>query len=650
MFDHTSSRPPFRHSVSNAFPVWLVVLLALGLVGCNGARQGQLRGAGDLPASTESPADGETDAPATQQPGTEAEAKAVDVADIDAFQPDPAERERAVDVTETPFEGQDVADALFTGEEISRSPLDEIGEVEVDQQPPADDVVAPIDLPVTYDLPMVTNEKVEFWIDYYTRRHKQSFLPGMRRSGQYIDMFRRIFEEEGLPQDIVYMAHVESAFKVTAYSRARARGIWQFIASTGRYYGLEIDYWIDERSDPEKAARSAAAYLKKLYGDFGDWYLALAAYNGGEGRIRRALARTGAQDFWELARTRHIRRETRNYVPAILAAIQIYKDPERFGMEYTPDAPVEYETITVDGAADLQVLARCAGREFTELRMLNPALRRQQTPPSRSFEVNVPVGTGDRLLAELAKIPSNDRILFANHKVRRGDTLSDIAAAYGVTVRAIQQANGMGRRTMIRAGQTLKVPGGAAASVGAVTVAAGGEYEVRSGDTLWAIAQRHGTTAQTLAAVNEISVQTILYPGQSLRVPGGNKAGARASRSASGSAPVTHRVRRGDTLYDLARKHRTSAKVIAALNGISTRSVLRVGQRLDIAPGARTVAEARRAGETPRPSDGSRYTVRRGDSLWSIASLFGTTVDKLCRMNRISKQAVLHPGTVLQVP
>ena len=159
------------------------------------------------------------------------------------------------------------------------------------------------------------------------------------------------------------MAHVESGYKVTAYSRAHARGVYQFISSTARLYGLRVDYWMDERADPEKSARAAAQYMKKLYADFGDWYLALAAYNAGEGKIGRAISRTGSRDFWKIARTRHIRRETKNHIPAVLAATLLSKEPEKYGLTFTPDPPVHYDSIQVDGAADLRVLARCAGTD-----------------------------------------------------------------------------------------------------------------------------------------------------------------------------------------------------------------------------------------------------------------------------------------------
>jgi membrane-bound lytic murein transglycosylase D len=485
-----------------------------------------------------------------------------------------------------------VPEEPLPGEATTRSPLDvlaevtpDLGELEPLPGPP----------PVEFDIPIVTNKKVAFWLDYYSNRSSKYFEPGLVRSGRYIPMFRRIFREEGLPQDLVYMAHVESAYKTTAYSRARARGVWQFIAATGRRYGLRIDYWVDDRLDPEKSGRAAAAYLKDLYAEFGDWYLALAGYNAGEGKIRRALRKTGKKDFWGIANTRYIRRETKNYVPAIIAATMISKEPKKYGFDFKPDKPVPYETVQIEGAADLRVLAKCAGTDFETMRDLNPALRRYQTPPYATTAVHVPPGAGSRTIAALRDVPENERVLYARHKVRRGDTLSGLSRKYGVTVSAIQLANKMGRRTMIREGHTLLIP--------------------------------------TVAASN--------YPA------GGYHDG---DDSAVEGEVIVYRVRRGDTLYGIARRYRTTASSIAAASGIRVDKILQIGERLKVVPGVRSSTEASRIAQGGGTGGGTiTHTVRRGDSLWRIASRYKTTVDKLCSLNSISKHSILRPGTVLTV-
>jgi membrane-bound lytic murein transglycosylase D len=418
-------------------------------------------------------------------------------------------------------------------------------------------------------------------------------------------MIHRIFAEEGVPLDLAYLAHVESAYKPNALSRARAKGLFQFMAGTGRQYGLRQDYWIDERSDPEKSTRAAARYLKDLYAMFGDWYLAMAAYNGGPGRVSRAMAQTRTTDFWSLATTSKIRLETKNYVPAILAATLISKNPAKYGFTFEPDAPLEYDTIDVDGAVDLRVLARLAGSDGDTMHALNPALRRHQTPPDRVTAIRVPKGTGVSTLSALLVLPQSERVIVLYHHVRRGDTLSRISGRYGVSVAALQSENKMGRMTVLRVGQTLRVPAGG--------VGAPGSWKE---DT--ASASRHGKPRSTGA--------TILY-----------------------------RVRRGDTLTRVAANYDTTVAALAAANGFSTRRTLRTGERIRVVPGVRTAEVARRSAKPPEKkttvaaATGSVHTVRSGDTLWKIANRYRVTVGELCELNDLSVGSLLLPGMRLTV-
>ncbi len=526
----------------------------------------------------------------------------VETAVAEAEPPDPL-----LDVTRESFEedGEIAAEAspleldteISAGESISFSPHDDLSTASPELTPEqAEQERHRLEnLEPVFDIPIEINQKVLGWIDYYSNKHKDSFTPGLVRSGRYLPMFRRIFEEAGLPRDLVYRAHVESAYKTNAYSRAHAKGVFQFIAATGRRYGLRVDWWVDERSDPEKAAVAAAAYLTDLYAEFGDWYLAMAAYNAGEGKVRRAIRRTGSTDFWKLAQTRYLRRETKNYVPAIIAATLISKQPETYGFTFTPDPPVEYESIEVNGAADLRVLARCSGSDFETLKTLNPALRRYQTPPDGVTTVHVPVGAGEATLAALENVPRSERVLYVRHRIRKGETLSVIGRKYGVSVSAIQRSNNMGRRTMIREGKTLVIP----------TVTAGA-YDY---------------------------------------APAGEQA------AATGEA-ITYRVRRGDTLSHIARRYRTTAPAIAAASGIRVSKVLSIGERLTVVPGVRSTVEARRLGQGGGDvvASGSRkHTVRRGDSLWKIAKRYGTSVQRLCSLNGINSRTTLYPGMRLRV-
>lgn len=491
-------------------------------------------------------------------------------------------------------------DVLESGDEVSAeespptpSPLDELAEIgpELPRGGLEQERAALGSKPIEFDIPVELNDTVLGWVDFFTTRYREKFLRGLIRSGRYLPMIWDIFRAEGLPLDLAYLVHVESAYQPEALSRARARGLFQFIASTARRYGLRVDGWVDERVDPEKATRAAAAYLKDLYAMFGDWHLALAAYNAGEGKVQRSLSRTGAADFWSLSGTSALSRETRSYVPAILAATVISKDPTRFGFEFEPDPPLEYDTIRVEGAADLRVLARCAGVDFETMRALNPALRRLQTPPDGVTEVRVPRGSAEKTLAALERIPPGSRVLVTYHRVKRGDTLAAIAKRYGVSVAAIQRANGLGPKRLLRVGQVLKIPSGGGAFA----------YERRDSG--------RGPTARG---------DTLIY-----------------------------RVQPGDTLSGIARRHGSSVEAIARASGIRANSILRVGQRLRIP----AVRAANGAPADPRTAQHPRatHTVRRGETLWRIATLYGMSVAELCALNGIREDAVLVPGTKLAV-
>ena len=521
------------HRIARVSTCRIATLLALGVLLLGVACAPSRRDASTIPQPASSDAD--------EAPGVEDAARAATQAEVE-------EQDAAMPQAEGEGEGEAEADTdaveygPFPDEELSRAPHDALDdEVAPEDDRPLELAPLPPTLP-SYDIPMAYNDQVQFWIDFYTGRHREVFEAGLERSGRYMGLFREIFSESGLPLDLIHMAHVESAYKTSAYSRSHARGIFQFISGTGRRYGLRIDYWVDDRLDPEKSARAAVAYLSDLHDEFGDWYLALAAYNAGEGRIRSALRKSGRDDFWGIARTNWIRRETKNYVPAILATVMIAKDPSRYGLAYVPQPRTLYDSVEIEGAADLDVLARCAGTDLETMKALNPALRRYQTPPDGATSVRVPLGSAERTLTALARVPVGERVLYARHRVSGGDTLYAIARRYGVSVAAIQQTNHMGRRTTIHVGDELVIPTAAAASRTATqgeatTVASSGAHRaaapaaaprrttanptvhtVRRGETLWRIAALYDTTVELLCALNHISAKTTLYPGTRLAV------------------------------------------------------------------------------------------------------------------------------------
>jgi len=364
------------------------------------------------------------------------------------------------------------------------------------------------------DLAIELNDAVLSCIDLYQGRLRDWFQEALSRGQKYLPGIRQVFAEEGIPQDLAYLALVESAFKTNAYSRAKAKGVFQFISATGKRYGLAVDWWVDERSDPEKSTRAAARYLKDLYALFGDWNLALAGYNAGEGKVLRGMARYRKTDFWELRKTRALRRETKNYVPLIHAAIVLAKAPERYGFVVEPDSLPESELVAVNEAFDLHVIADCAGEPFETVREMNPALRRQATPAGRSYDLRVPKGRGELLRQCLDQLPEDKRLTLRRHVVRRGQTLSSIARANGTTVQAIMEANRIGSPRQLRTGAELVIPipgvKPRVVTVRNTTPHAPGDrervrYRIRPGDTLSAIADEHGTTVRQLQSWNGLS-------------------------------------------------------------------------------------------------------------------------------------------------
>jgi len=375
------------------------------------------------------------------------------------------------------------------------------------------------------DLLKVQHSKVDRWVDYFTGRGRRHFQVWLDRKAEVDSLLSAILVEEGLPTDLVFLAMIESGLSTRAVSSASAVGPWQFMRATARHYGLTIDWWVDERRDLEKSTRAAAAYLRDLYDEFGDWALVLAAYNSGEGRVRRQLRLNGHDNYWDY----RLPRQTVEYVPKFIAAARIGRDPELFGFEVTSPAPLSFEELPVDDATDLGLVAHCAGAEESEVVSLNPALLRRATPPGvKQYVVRVPSGTAAAAAAELRKVPASKRLTWRKHEVQRGETLSHIAARWGTSVRAVQQANSLGRSTLIHPGDQLLIPmprdlsdeaRKRAERAGRYVPPQGYErvtYRVRKGDTLGAIARRLGVSITHLKQVNGIKNPRRLQIGQTI--------------------------------------------------------------------------------------------------------------------------------------
>ena len=414
--------------------------------------------------------------------------------------------------------------------------IDQVGEITVAEERPSEETRRTAEEAVsqeTNDFPVALNDAVLSCVDLYQGRLKDWFTAALSRGSQYLPSIRQIFAEEGVPQDLAYLAMVESAFRPAALSRASAKGVWQFISETGRRYGLQQDWWVDERSDPDKATRAAARYLKELHGMFSDWNLAMAAYNSGEATVSKAIARYGTTDFWQLSRTRAFRRETKNYVPLIHAAIIVAKAPEKYGFAITPEALPDSERVPVQGAVDLRVIAECVGGSLDQVRTLNPELRRLSTPAGRTFDVKVPAGSGETLTRCLATVPQEKRVQFRTHVVGRGQTLFTIARRYGARSQDIASANGLapskplavGAELIIpieSQGRTAALPQATRAANPAPTAATAAEavrisYRVRPGDTLGGIATQYGTTIHDLQSWNGLHT-TMIAAGNTLTI------------------------------------------------------------------------------------------------------------------------------------
>lgn len=416
-----------------------------------------------------------------------------------------------------------------TSQEETRS-LEGLQEMTAPASPLEDEEV------ITYDVPVVMNERVEFFIRYFQTKMRNHFERWLARSTRYLPMIKGIMAENGLPEDLAYLALIESGFNPLAVSRAKAVGMWQFIKGTANKYGLEVNWWIDERRDPEKSTRAAARYLKDLYSMFNSWYLAAAAYNAGEKKILKAIDKHKSDDFWVMARYKYLKRETKDYIPKYIAALLIAKEPEKYGfygVEY--HEPLVYEEVEVPGAMDLRVIAQACGCSVEEIKELNPELTRWFTPHDYpAFRIKIPLERADTLRENLAQIPPQERLRFLTHKVKKGETLSRIARVYGVTTEPLLYFNNLKKAGSLRVGMEIVVPVRGATRLNGKVQQPRLEkvanlktlkpsvketiYTVKRGDTLWDIAERFGVRTESIIGWNEINGNGRIYPGDRLKI------------------------------------------------------------------------------------------------------------------------------------
>ena len=368
-------------------------------------------------------------------------------------------------------------------------------------------------------IPLVRNKKVDQFIEYFRTKGRRQFEIWLDRLDVYGPMLSSIIEECNLPPELLYLAMIESGLNPKAHSKAAANGMWQFIYSTGKIYGLNRTWYVDERRDPEKATRAACAYLTDLYNEFDNWYLALAAYNAGEGRIRRATKLHQTSDFWQL---HSLPRETRNYMPYFLAASIIAKNPLKYGFKRKKTKkPISYDLVTIEKSADLTVLANAANTSFKMIQTLNPELRQSATP-SESYMLKIPKGNKNLFIKNYNALPESERFApqFVSHKVRNGESLWTIARKYRISIHDLVAVNKIRNRSMIRIGQklTIPVPGMNIASIPRTQMQGYNKvtYKVRRGDTLGHIAEDYGTRASNIRKWNSLKYGQPIYPGQKL--------------------------------------------------------------------------------------------------------------------------------------
>ena len=448
---------------------------------------------------------------------------------------------------------------------------------------------------VTWDIDVETynsHHRVQWYLDFFLGPGRERMGIWLNRMQRYEPMIRERLAREGMPGDLVYLALIESGFSNTATSRAKAVGMWQFMKGTAKHYDLRVDSWVDERRDPFLATDAAVRHLRDLNTRFGSLYLAAAAYNAGSGRVSRGLRRIRHDDadqtsdaaFFRLYDTRLLHRETRDYVPKLIAAAVIAKEPARYGFTVTAAEPLVYDSIVVPTMTGLDVIARLADTTVAAIRELNPQFLRLATPPGKASVVRLPPGRGPATVMAYAELPPEKRVTFVEHFVVKGETMGGIARKYRVSGRLLADANPRVNPRRLRIGQRLVVPTGGAISssmarrMSAPVPAAGtnssGYHRVRRGETLSGLADEYGVSQRELRLWNKLDAKGSIRAGQRLRVsPSGTKA--------SGTSR-THVVRWGDTLSGLAKRYGVSVAELRRANGLSSATMLRAGDSLEI--------------------------------------------------------------------
>ncbi len=478
----------------------------------------------------------------------------------------------------------------------------------------------------TYDFPIVMNKQVEMYINLFQNKQRKHFKKWLSRSSRYIPMMEQELAASGLPLDLVYLAMIESGYNQRAYSRARAVGLWQFIKGTGRMYNLKIDTYVDERRDADKSTKAAVHFLADLYNEFGDWHLAVAAYNAGPGKIKRGLRRYKTDNFWSLAEHRYLKLETKRYVPKLIAAIIISRDPQKYGFnDIDYQTPIEYKTLAVGPGLSLDAVAVISEANPKELKLLNQELRKGKTPLNRSsYQIKIPTKYYDIAKSNLPRLHQIASTGYKSHTIRQGDTLAKVCRQYKINKTTLLKVNNL-RSSKLVAGHRLRIP--------------------------------YSTIRYTL-------------------LPEGSEEALAAARNNL----VLHQIRQGDSLSKISKEYNVPVNLIVSWNGLDNAHKIRAGQQLALyiesrnntavkpsarnqktasvqvrpeSPGDNTIvlSEQRKfapADDTATVSQFSLYRVKNGDSLWTISRQFNTSPKQIRRWNNM-KSNLIHPGEQLKL-
>lgn len=466
---------------------------------------------------------------------------------------------------------------------------------------------------VIFDFPVVVNKQVEMYLNLFQNKQRKQFARWLARSGTYRQMMERELESRNLPKDLVYLAMIESGFSQMARSRANAVGLWQFMKATGRQYHLNVDRYVDERRDALKSTKAAATYLSDLYREFGDWHLAVAAYNGGPGKIRGGLKRYKVDNFWDLAGKKYLKLETKRYVPKLIATLLIAKEPEKYGFKNIQyQQPLEYDTLKVGPGMTLAAVARISNSTTKQIKALNRELRYDKTPVNRSrYQVNIPPNSATLAKANLNRLHSIVTTGYKTHKIRKGDTLTKICKRYGINKTTLLKVNNL-HNSKLALGKNLRIP-----------------------------------------------YSTITYQ----LLPKGSKNAMAAYKDSL----VLHRIKKGETISKIAKRYRVPPQMIVAWNGLESVHSIRAGHQLAlyinqgnsagtknrVRPAGNAIAQVIRADKKKidvRNSSPSYqyYKVRNGDTLWTISRKFRISTADIKKWNKL-KSNLIHPGAKLKL-